>query len=435
MAELVNPRLKIFPAPQVAKYRRDVEPIETAPWPEIAGCLTALCTPRSGSTLLCRQFETLFEVGKMGETLNLARLRERSAREIVSSRLEPWFSFKCAVPALVRVEHLGFFDAYLERTAFVHLIRRDIVSQAVSYSKAEQTGQWHAHRKPPGNPVYDAREIAASIRSIAVEVDQMRRYARGTGRPHTQLLYEEIAEGVAAAKAAGDLLGLPVRKSDSDGELLRPIEKMGDEVNEEWVERFLREMNASVGRIVEEYVAAVDLGAAPSWAESKKGPARKVLRTALRREAQFDAVLTRFPAETASLVRAAVDTLRTSFPSGYCLIVDEIDKSRLTIRFGADRLVMDAIFTVRTYPDGKVKIFFESDNPSIDFGDLVKGKHGKRYLTIKDRSSLARSDVAALFQQAVANARTPLPASGQGEIIIEQKNKKSDKWFEPGEAA
>ncbi len=255
-----NPRLKMFPASRVERCRKELAPLDTAPWPEIDGCLTALFTARSGSTLLCRQLETLFEVGEMGEKLNLAKLKKRSAQTAIAARKEAWFSFKCGVPALIGAELLGFFDAYLHKTVFVHLVRRDIVAQAVSRAKAAQTGQWHADRKTPGNPVYDAARIAASVMSIAAQLEQMKLYVESIGRPHTRVLYEDIAtNGLSAAKTAGELLGLPKRELENEGELLRPVEKMGDAVNDAWKERFLDDIDASTARIVEDYIAAVDL--------------------------------------------------------------------------------------------------------------------------------------------------------------------------------
>jgi len=205
----------------------------------------------------------------------------------------------------------------------------DIIAQAVSRARATQTGQWHSHNKPSQDPVYEADGIAISVRSIAIQVEQMRRFAEVTGRPHTQLLYEDIAKnGLSAAQAAGDILGAPRRKSQDDSELLRPIEKMGDAINDEWKERFLKEMDASVREVVEAYIAAIDHGTPPPWTTSEEGSRPKIQKTQIERGSEFDAVLAKFPDETAALVRSAVDTRRASFPTGACLILDEVDKSR-----------------------------------------------------------------------------------------------------------
>jgi LPS sulfotransferase NodH len=271
-----HPRLTIFPAAQVARCRRELPAADAAPWPRIDGCLTALFTARSGSTLLCRQLETLFEVGEMGEKLNFAKLKKRSAQTAVGARKEGWFGFKCGVAPLIGAELLGFFDAYLPQTVFVHLVRRDIVAQAVSYAKASQTGQWHAEMKPPGDATYDAGRIATALRSIAVQRDQLRRYVESTARPHIGLLYEDVANGgLTAARAAGEFLGLPRRRQENDGNLLRPVEKMSDAVNDEWKERFFQDIDPSLARLVDDYATAVDRQSSV-WRRTLRDPPRQV---------------------------------------------------------------------------------------------------------------------------------------------------------------
>jgi LPS sulfotransferase NodH len=420
-------RLTMIPAPKVAKFRKKVGPLDSAPWPEIEGCLIALCSARSGSTLLCRQFETLYKIGLMGEALNWSKLKHApasSVRKVVAARNEPWFAFKTSMSNMLALELTGFVDAYYDRTVFVTLIRRDIVAQAVSRAKAAQTGQWHVNRKPPGNAVYDADMIADAVRSIALHVEQMKSYAEGAGRPHARLFYEDIAtSGLSAVKAVGDDLGLPRRTLNEHSELLRPIEKMGDEINDEWRERFLKEMNASIGEIVEDYVTAVDLGTSQHWASSDEAQERKGLKNVARHDRQLQAVLAKFPNETAALVRSAVDTLRCSFPTGSCFVIDR-DDDELSIRFGADSGVSNAIFTIDVRR-GKLKIYLEAENPIDDPANIVKGREGRKYIAVTEASSLASDAASALFAQAVRQARTPLPHSGRGRLVVKSRPTKT----------
>jgi len=422
MVDELSPRLKMFPAANIAKFRKTLGPPDPAPWPHIDGCLIALCTARSGSTLLCRQLETLFALGQMGENLNPPKLKKRTAQEVVDALKGPWFALKCSATGLLCAEATGFIDAYLHKTAFVRLVRRDIIAQAVSHARASQTGQWHSHNKPSQEPVYDANRIADSVRSLSFWVEQLRHYAEGTGRPHTLLVYEDIAAGLSAARAAGDLLGLPKRPEDDD-ELFRPIEKMGDAINDEWTDRFVREMDSSVGKVVEGYMAAIELGAAPRWAATDNVPHHKVRKNEMRRESQFDAVLARFPEALGSLAWAAVDALRSSFPTGNCIVIDDDDKDRLTIRFGARRGGPNAIFTLKA-SSGKVTIFFEGDNQITDAGAILREKNGRRYLNVKDPSDFAGNAVSDLLRQAVSGAHTPLAESGHGRIFIQSEIKK-----------
>jgi LPS sulfotransferase NodH len=420
------PRLKAMSVGRIENCRQAVGTPDPRPWPEIEGCLTALCTARSGSTLLCRQLETAFVLGEMGEDLNPKNFKKRSAQAIVAARGQPWFAYKCSPTGLICAELSGFAEAYLHKTVYIRLLRRDIIAQAVSRAKASQTGQWHSHNKPTQEPVYDAQRIATSVRTLVVGVEQLRAYAESTGRPHAIIIYEDIAAGgVAAVKAAGDRLGLPQRDLGSDGELLRPVEKMGDEVNDEWKERFLKEMSVSVGRIVEDYTTSVERGTPARWATSESGPNRDLLKKKKGGAKHLEALLARCPAEAATLGRAAVETLRTRFPTGTCFFIDNEEKNKLMIRFGAEPGAQNAIFKIEIYGSGSVKMFLEGDQPFNDPNKILKGAAGKNGFPVKDVSILDWEPVCALLDQAVRQARTPLPQSGGGRMIRKSKTAKA----------
>jgi len=248
-------RLAVFSDHQIEKGGKEISPIESA-WPEIEGCLAALFVPRSGSTLLCRELEAAFQIGQMGEALNPAKLRKRSAQQIVAARRNSWFAFKAAVPAVVAAESCGFFDAYIRQTSFIRLVRKDIVAQAVSLAKGSQTQTWHAHEPPIQTPVYDGDMIAFGVRNIARGVEALGRFAEVSGRPSLILAYEDFSNGdLSPALAAGDALGVPRREAGAEA-MYRPVERMGDVVNEEWRARFIEEMDSSTRDRIERYLEA-----------------------------------------------------------------------------------------------------------------------------------------------------------------------------------
>lgn len=422
------PRLRLFAEHQVDRNVALMGPPSDEPWPEIEGCLTALCTARSGSTLLCRQLETVYELGTMGELLNPEKLKRRSAQQIVAARQEPWFAFKCSLPGVVCAEWSGFLDAYLRKTVFVRLVRKDIIAQCVSHAKAVQTGQWHSHKERSREPVYDAKALAASITRLAVGVEQLRHYAESTGRPHHLLVYEDVAAGgLSAVKSVGDTLGLPLRKGFGDEELLRPIERMGDAVNDEWKSRFLKEMSPSVGRVVDDYVASIEGGGPANWAEFA-GPNPAILRKAVGQDRKLEAVLARFPEDVSSLARTAVEMLRTRYPTATCAL-DE-GKRKLSIRFGPDGRTSNAIFIVAVY-EQKSKIFFSNGSTLEDPDKILKGKNGKSYFTITQPRDFERESVIALLEQAVSKAAKPLPKKGRGLLIIKSEATRKT-WLDIG---
>ena len=256
-SKAITHRLSVFAPARIDDIRGRMGAIRTAPWPDIEGCLAVLFTSRSGSTYLARELECVFDIGRMREALNPAQVRGRAAAEIVAERQNAWFAFKAGVLGVIAGELYGFFNAYLEKTAFILLARRDIVAQAISLEKAMQTGQWHSTGAPPRAAVYDHVKIANSVRNIAVGVEQLRAYAIRSGRPWRTLIYEDFAESdLNPALAACEALGAPRREA---GSKIRPrrVERLGDGTNEAWGARFHADMNPATRGWIERYRAAL----------------------------------------------------------------------------------------------------------------------------------------------------------------------------------
>jgi LPS sulfotransferase NodH len=251
-------RLGAFPPSRVEEIQRRLGPIPPADkWPWLQGCLTVLFTARGGSTYLCRELETLFDIGRMGETLNPAELERRPAAKLVKKRRNRWFAFKAGQQGLVGAELSGFFDVYLDRTVFLLLARRDIVAQAVSLAKAEQSGVWHSFNEKRKDAEYDRKAIADAIRYITARFDRLQAYARRTGRPCRTLIYEDLANGDFSAVAdACKAFGVPGHASDAEIHS-RPVDRAGDDTNRAWIARFQDEMDNRVADLIEEYQTAV----------------------------------------------------------------------------------------------------------------------------------------------------------------------------------
>lgn len=158
---------------------------------------------------------------------------------------------------MVAGECYGLFDAYLHQTVFLRLVRGDIFAQAVSVVKAVQTQQWHPRDRALGTPTYDREQIAAAVRKSARGVEELRLYARLSGRPCQTLVYEDFSEGdFTGVSAACDALGVPRRGTDDDV-MYRPIDRMGDATNDAWRSRFIEEMDPATKDRVERYADAL----------------------------------------------------------------------------------------------------------------------------------------------------------------------------------
>ncbi|MGI9168935.1 MAG: Stf0 family sulfotransferase [Caulobacteraceae bacterium] len=250
-------RLSVFADARVDEIRGRMEEVGPGPWPSVEGALVVLFTARSGSTFLCREIESDFDVGRMGETLNPAQVKGRPAGEVVARHKGRWFAFKAGLQGVIAAELHGFFDAYLDRCVFILLARRDIVAQAVSLEKAAQTKQWHTINEAQRTAAYDGAKIAAAVKTLASRLDQLRAYARASGRPWRTLIYEDFSNGdFSAAEATCEALGVP-RRAAGEEIKARPVERVGDAVNEAWAARFRAEMDAATATLIEEYQAGL----------------------------------------------------------------------------------------------------------------------------------------------------------------------------------
>ncbi len=257
-------RLEAFPISKVKAIR---EKILGRMWPNLEGVLVVLFTARSGSTFLTRELEFVYDIGVVGETLNPEQAKGHPLDKVLRKRRGAWFGCKAGVPGVIAGETYGFFDMYTESSCFLRLVRRDVVDQAISFCKAEQTGQWHAHNASDGRAAYDAQEIAKAIAKIVAGVDQLRRYAEFSGRPCGTVFYEDFAEGdFTSVLAACDALGVPRRPPDAAVEH-RSVERMSDDTNIEWRTRFLEDMDPRTRSLIERYAEALNsqpIGAAIS---------------------------------------------------------------------------------------------------------------------------------------------------------------------------
>ncbi len=139
-------------------------------------------------------------------------------------------------PAMTDVELLS---AQLGRLRFVHLRRRDVVAQAVSWAKALQTHFWHPGEavEPGGqDPHYDEELIARLVARIEkYEVAWTLWFATHSVVP-CEVAYEELAaDPPRTAHKVLDYLGLQV---PPDRQLVIGHRRQADRVNADWTARF-----------------------------------------------------------------------------------------------------------------------------------------------------------------------------------------------------
>jgi trehalose 2-sulfotransferase len=128
----------------------------------------------------------------------------------------------------------------LPNLRFVHLQRRDLLGQAMSFVRSIQTDQFRSSEEARGEKLYDPVAIAGHVARLADNEARWRRYFARNGLEPLWLTYEDLAADPAAAVAAvaaqvgcgepavADLAGVTVS-----------VQR--DEASEEWRRRFVAE--------------------------------------------------------------------------------------------------------------------------------------------------------------------------------------------------
>lgn len=127
-------------------------------------------------------------------------------------------------------------ERILGRTRFVHLRRGDVVAQAVSWARAEQTGYWQDGQIPRGRPRFDFNEVDGYVTTINEHNTAWREWFDASGVVPLGVVYEEVVADMAGAtNAILQFLGLelPARHVVAAG-----TRRQADEINCEWARRY-----------------------------------------------------------------------------------------------------------------------------------------------------------------------------------------------------
>lgn len=227
-------------------------------------------TPRTGSTLLCGLLESSGVAGHPASFFNrqglddyadywsiarppdgriddtyvrAARAAGETSNGVFGGRIMaetlPQLVGDLAAATPIAGTDLELLTARLGRLEFVHLRRRDVVAQAVSWAKALQTHFWHPGEavEPGGHePHYDEELIDRLVEKIdEFEADWCAWFTAHSIVPH-QVAYEDLAaDPLGTARLALDFLGLHL---PPERELTTEHRRQADRVNAEWTARF-----------------------------------------------------------------------------------------------------------------------------------------------------------------------------------------------------
>jgi len=228
-------------------------------------------TPRSGSTLLCG----LRSTGVAGRPESYFRGHDRDAyagrwnvpraangavdigafvRAAVAAGSTPngvfgarvmWGTMTELTDLLTSAQHLRtaselelLTDA-LDRTRFVHLRRADLVAQAVSWARAEQTRFWHpGDEVVPGGeqPHFDRDLIGRLVDTIGAHEAAWRAWFGEQCLIPYEITYEGLAaDPIGRTRAVLDFLGLALPTGST---ITVQDRRQADDLNAAWITRF-----------------------------------------------------------------------------------------------------------------------------------------------------------------------------------------------------
>lgn len=215
----------------------------------------AICTePRSGSNYLCQVLTATGSLGRPLEYFNAGGRRvfddpdypedrERQLEAITVRGATPngLYGVKLFSHQFDELPGLAWARR-LPGLRFVHLERRDLLGQAISRVKADQTGRFRASAPPSGASVwYDRDAISVRLNEIIVGNGRWRLYfAQNNVRP-LSLFYEDVVEDPRqAARLVADFMNEPVVPQFCLSSIDLQVQR--DALSDAWRKRYLAEM-------------------------------------------------------------------------------------------------------------------------------------------------------------------------------------------------
>jgi LPS sulfotransferase NodH len=233
-------------------------------------------SPRSGSTYFCRLLGQSGLLGTPSEVLNpgfdLKGFKNRFKASSPADYIAELIARRTAKSGVFGLKaHFENFEGFLKEypalldvlspVTYIYINRRDRVAQAVSMARALQTNQWssqaHDGKKPELR--YNRELIANAMKEVELQDAGWLNWFKAKNITPFRLTYEDLlADPAGTVQRVVEHLG--VQDAERDEVKVPPVEKQGDDTNQEWIERFRRETEGG---------GDSQLGVPPADADSK----------------------------------------------------------------------------------------------------------------------------------------------------------------------
>jgi hypothetical protein len=139
-------------------------------------------------------------------------------------------------------------------------------------------------------------------------------------------------------------------------------------------------------------------------------------------ESQLKGFSAKFEPKHQKLIRSVRKALRKRFPTAYELVYDNYNF--FVIGYSPTERASDAIVSVAAGANG-LNLCFIHGAALPDPKKILLGSGSQtRFLRLESAEVLKRPEVDALIGIAIERAKTPLPASGRGKLIIKSVSAK-----------
>jgi LPS sulfotransferase NodH len=213
--------------------------------------LILAATPRSGSTLLARLVDSTGLFRRTTEYFNNGFYRQyRVDHPTLARKLEEmdrrsrtdlnFLSVKLFPNHMAEAIRFGLVDTAFANARYVHIVRWDLLGQAISLVRATTTDEWQSSFK--GNekrPEYDEATITRQILTLSGGERWWRLFFASHDVPVLQVAYENLeADPQYEVRRIVSFLGFEPDRYPADLSKVDP-EKQRDEMNEEWRRLYL----------------------------------------------------------------------------------------------------------------------------------------------------------------------------------------------------
>ena len=165
---------------------------------------------------------------------------ELQVRRILSDGATPngIYSLKLFPFQLDAVQDHIQWTRLLPELRFVHLVRRDMLGQALSWSRAIQTVQYRHDQKPQAVANYDASHIMKCLHDIARLNARWEVYFAANGILPLKLVYENfLADPQQGVEEVSRHIGLKASPQSDMSKIT--VQRQSDDLSDVWRQRFL----------------------------------------------------------------------------------------------------------------------------------------------------------------------------------------------------